>query len=140
MPERTENIMNDFYGLEKLIEDNGGIENFRCFTQMGKIEIVTPFGLCMVSGDKETWTECKIDESRYKVSDGYKITLRSIDPMFTYNHYYQSDFMSLMKSGWIIVKTSDKQTIQHIKWLEHLCGKAYVVHEADIVTEGEVEK
>ena len=27
--------MNDFYGLEKLIEDNGGIENFRCFTQMG---------------------------------------------------------------------------------------------------------
>lgn len=44
--------MNDFYGLEKLIEDNGGIENFRCFTQMGKIEIVTPFGLCMVSGDK----------------------------------------------------------------------------------------
>lgn len=34
--------MNDFYGLEKLIEDNGGIENFRCFTQMGKIEIVTP--------------------------------------------------------------------------------------------------
>lgn len=117
--------MNDFYGLEKLIEDNGGIENFRCFTQMGK---------------KETWTECKIDESRYKVSDGYKITLRSIDPMFTYDHYYQSDFMSLMKSGWIIVKTSDKQTIQHIKWLEHLCGKAYVVHEADIVTEGEVEK
>ena len=78
MPERTENIMNDFYGLEKLIEDNGGIENFRCFTQMGKIEIVTPFGLCMVSGDKETWTECKIDESRYKVSDGYKITVANV--------------------------------------------------------------
>lgn len=63
-----------------------------------------------------------------------------LNPMFTYDHYYQSDFISLMKNGLIIVKTNDKQTIQHIKWLEHLCGKAYVVHEADIVTEGELEK
>ena len=28
--------MNDFYGLEKLIEDNGGIENFRCFAEIEK--------------------------------------------------------------------------------------------------------
>lgn len=129
--------MDDFYGLEKLIKDNGGIENFRCFAKMGKIEMVTPFGFCMVSGDKETWTECKIDENRYKVADGYKVTLRSLNPMFTYDHYYQSDFMSMVKEGFIIVKTSDNQTIQHIKWMEHLCGKAYVVHEADIVIKKE---
>ena len=36
--------MNDFNGLEKLVEDNGGMENIRCITQMSKIEIVTPFG------------------------------------------------------------------------------------------------
>lgn len=57
--------MDDFWGVKNLIENNGGIENFRCFAKMGKIEMATPFGFCLVSGDKETWTECKIDESRY---------------------------------------------------------------------------
>lgn len=125
--------MNDFYGLEKLIAENGGIENFRCFAKMGKIEAVTPFGFCLVSGNRETWTECKIDESRYKVKDGYKITLRSLDPAFTYDHYYQCDFMSMVEGGFIIIKTSDNQTIKHISWLWPLCNNVCIRHEADII-------
>ena len=132
--------MNDFYGVEKFVSDNGGIENFRCFAKMSRIEMITPFGFCIASQDKETWTECKIDESRYKVADGYKITLRSLDPLFAYEHFYQSDFMSLVRNGLIMVKTSEGQKIEHIKWSECLCGKVYVIHEADIVTNGGIKK
>lgn len=32
------------------------------------------------------------------------------------------------------------ESYQRKSRLDYLCGKAYVVHEADIVTEGEVEK
>lgn len=131
--------MREFNNVEKLIAENGGIENFRCFARMGKIETVTPFGFCLVSGNKETWTECRIDESRYKVSEGYKITLRSLDPMFTYDHYYQCDFLSMINSGFIIIKTSSDQIIQHVSCLEHLCGNAFIRHEADIVTNKEGE-
>ena len=69
----------DFWGVLKFINNNGGIENFRCFTQLPKIDIRTPFGFCIV-GDKYTWVECKINESRHKVSDGYKISLEPHPP------------------------------------------------------------
>lgn len=118
--------------LEKLIAENGGIENFRCFAQMGKIEIATPFGFCLTS-DKCTWTECRIDESRYKISDEYKITLRSLDPAFTYEHYYQSDFMSLVECGLIIIKSSQNQKIEHVIWAEPFYNDICIIHEADIV-------
>lgn len=100
--------MEDFWGLNKMISENGGIENFRCFAQMGFIEEVIPcFGLAMISGDKQTWVECCIDESRYKIEDDYKITLKSLDPRAYKEDYYQSDFMSLVKSGHILVKHDD---------------------------------
>lgn len=124
----------DFYGVKKLIDENGGIEHFRCFVQMGIVEAAIPWmGISMVSGDKQSWTECFVDESRYKVEDGYKITLRSTDPHFSYEHYYQSDFMSLVKSGHIIVKTSDNMRIEHVTVAEPLCGCAIIRHEGDIV-------
>lgn len=108
-------------GSKKLVEENGGIANFRCFALMGKITTITPFGLCLVSGDNETWTECRIDEERYKVEDGYKITIRSNDPSFSYDHYYQHDFMEMVKAGFIIIKTNDSQHIEHVKWIERSC-------------------
>lgn len=69
--------------------------------------------------------------SDYK--DGYKITLRSLDPAFTYDHYYQCDFMSMVEDGFIIIKTSDNQTIKHISWLEPLCNNVCIRHDADII-------
>ena len=66
----------DFYGVSEFIKENGGVENFRCFAQMRRIEMVIPFmGISVVSDSNMTWMECKIDERHYKVEDGYKITL-----------------------------------------------------------------
>ena len=127
----TEN--KDFWGVSKFINQHGGIENFRCFAQLAPIDMHTPFGFCIV-GDNYTWVECKINESRYRVEDGYKISLEPIDrEHFTWEHYYQSDFMSLIKSGCIIPKTKEDQSVQHVVMAEHLCGCVYLIHEADIV-------
>lgn len=110
-----------------------GVENVRCFAQMERIEAILPWGMAMTSSNNKTWVECKIDEKRYKVADGYKLTLVSLDPNYTYDHYYQEDFESLVKSGHIIVKDNKDTYIKHVKWTETLCGNVCVVHEADIV-------
>jgi hypothetical protein len=112
-----------------------GIENVRFFAQMERIEAILPWGMAMTSSNNITWVECKIDESRYKVEEGYKLTLKSLDPNYTYNHYYQSDFESLVKEGCILVKDNEADHIQHITWAEPLCGNIYVVHEADVVSQ-----
>lgn len=127
----------DPWGLVQLVKDHGGVENFRCFALMGKITVITPFGFCLVSGNRETWTECKIDEDRYKVEDGYKITIRSLDPSFSYEHYYQHDFMQMMEAGFIVVKTNNSQHIEHVKWIDGDCCGIPIVHEADIVVNGD---
>jgi len=110
-----------------------GIENVRYFAQLEQIDFIIPqMGLAITSPNKSTWVECKIDESRYKVAEGYKITLVSLDSRYSYNHYYQSDFESLIKSGHIIIKDSDLTHIEHVKWAEP-CGNTLLIHEADIV-------
>jgi len=111
-----------------------GIENVRFFAQMEQIEAILPWGMAMVSSNNTTWVECKIDEDRYKVEEGYKLTLKSLDPRFTYNHYYQSDFESLVKEGCILIKDNEDAYIEHIKWSEPLFGNVCVIHEADVVT------
>ena len=127
------NETKDFWGVLKFINEHGGIENFRCFAQLPAINYRTPFGFCL-TGDKYTWVECKINESRYLVSDGYKISLEPLDSAhFTWEHYEQSDFKQLIKQGYIIPKTSDKQSVHHVVMAEHLCGCAYLIHEGDIV-------
>jgi hypothetical protein len=100
---------------------------------MEKIDFVLPWGVAITSGNKNTWVECKIDEDRYKVSEGYKITLISLDERFTYEHYYQSDFRGLIESGYILFKNKDSDHIEYIKWLEPLTETCSVVHEADVV-------
>jgi hypothetical protein len=45
---------------------------------------------------------CEITEDRYKVAEGYKITLRAIEPFteqFGEEHFYQSDLRSLIANG-----------------------------------------
>ena len=112
-----------------------GIENVRFFAQMEKIEAILPWGMAMTSANNTTWVECKIDESRYKVEEGYKLTLVSLNKYYTYNHYYQSDFESLVKEGCILIKVNDADRVKHIKWAESLCGNVCVIHEADVVTQ-----
>ena len=119
--------------LKKVIEDNGGIEKFRCFVQMDSVCAILPFGHALTSSNYRTWVECFIDESVYTIEEGYKITLRATDPMFSYEHYYQEDFLNDIRRGAIIIKENEKQHIEHIRWVEPLCGSANLIHEADII-------
>jgi hypothetical protein len=53
------------------------------------------------SEDEEFLVPCEIVEERYKVADGYKVTMRSIYEGFGQRHFYQSDMMSLIERGGI---------------------------------------
>lgn len=79
------------------------------------------------SDDPLMWFECKVDESQYKVDDSYKITLRAINGG-AYEHFYQSDFLSLMYDGFIIPKTSDDMHIEVVEFDEHIPNSIATLH------------
>lgn len=82
------------------------------------------------------WFECKIDESRYKVEDNYKITLRALNNE-AYEHYYQDDFLSLMEKGLIVKKTSNKLHAEYVSFIEPIPGTiAYIQHEGSVLVDG----
>lgn len=87
------------------------------------------------SSDREKWVECEIVEDRYKVSDGYKVTLRSIEFGYGQEHFYQSDFESLIKSGCILEKTSEKQHVELVHWYEKLTPTVNIEHSVYVVVE-----
>lgn len=110
-----------------------GIDNVRFFAQMNRIRFAFG-GLALCEFDNTTWVECKVNEDRYKVEEGYKITLVPLDGRFTSSHYYQTDFESLIRSGCIFVKDSEKDYVKHVKWAEP-CGSMLLIHEADMVVQ-----
>ena len=89
-----------------------------------------PFGIAFTSSsDEPVWFECAVDESRYKVDENYKITLRALNGG-AYEHYYQDDFLQLMYEGLIIPKTSEDMHIEYIQFDELIPGtSAYLHHE-----------
>ena len=80
------------------------------------------------------WAECEIVEDRYSVDDGYKVTLKPIDKNFASEDFYQEDFVSLMKSGHIIKKSSTTH-IEHIKFAEPVGCGLYIITEANLVAD-----
>lgn len=60
------------------------------------------------SDDEEVLVPAKICESRYKVSEGYKITLKSIYPRFGKESFYISDLTLLIKNGTVQIFNSMK--------------------------------
>ena len=89
--------------------------------------ILSYFGIISLkSGDSSTkrWVKCKVDESRYKIEDGYKVTLKALDESYGKEDYYQTDFESLLKSGLIIEDNGQKpvKIVQRIS----LGGNAYI--------------
>ena len=107
------------------------------FFETSKLEplALNLFGIGMKSSnDPQTWVEAKIVEDRYKVDEGYKVTLEALDPYYGRENYYQEDFISLIKSGNIIKKDKEHKTVKHITWSEPLCGSVVIRYEADIVT------
>lgn len=49
------------------------------------------------SADERVVKEAKVEQTRYKVSAGYKITLVPIDKDFAHESFYQMDFISLCR-------------------------------------------
>jgi len=49
------------------------------------------------SSDEAKVMEAKIVEDRYKVGNGYKITLKPIDKKYATSDFYQMDFISLCR-------------------------------------------
>lgn len=87
-----------------------GIEN--CFFILKFQPLNTVFGLIAYtsSGDPEIEMVAVIDEKRYKVSEGYKLTLKPIlYPQFAKESYYFSDLEHMIRDGQ--VKFCIKQTL-----------------------------
>ena len=90
-------------------------------------------GFFFADAGKDDWVECEIVEDRYKVDEGYKVTLKPLDDNHAYQHFYQEDFIYMLERGQIIEKTNDNMSIYHEKWLEELTPNALLVHEGDYV-------
>jgi hypothetical protein len=84
--------------LKKLAAEYG-VANLAFFIPMSRLQHVGIIpGFAFRSSDSPVQrTECRIDESRYTVADGYKITLAAVDPMFGKDSFYQSDLQSIME-------------------------------------------
>lgn len=106
-----------------------GIENVRFFVPMHPLEGIAEFVTFTSSTTPEYLIECKIDETRYKVKEGYKITLKAINPAFGWDHYYTCDLFSLIKSGHIFIKTSDKDHVEAFEY-EKPIGGGFVIRES----------
>lgn len=111
-----------------------GIDNVRFWTLMHPVNNI--LGVCFICGnDPEYWVECKVVEDKYKVEDSYKITLQSIDERFSREHYYQSDFESLINMGYIILKKSDNDHVERIANFEDIGSGLYIQTEGYVVVQ-----
>lgn len=73
-----------------------GVKNLVFYVPMQPLEYagIIPGIAFKCSGTPEEIVLCRVDESRYTVSDNYKITLRAEDKRFGREHYYISDLES----------------------------------------------
>lgn len=109
-------------------------KNKHCFVRMQPINIVPFIGWTYTtSSDTEKWVECEVVEDRYKLEDGYKVTLQSIENGYGREHFYQSDFESLINQGFILVKEGKSQHVELVKWYEPITPYVSVYHEAYVV-------
>lgn len=81
------------YGIDK---------NAHYFVKMNSMS-----GFYIANGNRSDWVECIIDESEYKVDDGYKVTFVPIDPQYASRSFYQSDIYDM-----IIKKISDDMKVR----------------------------
>jgi len=85
-----------------------GKDNIRFYVPMHPLEGCF-FIQYTSSNSPEYLVECYIDETRYKVDDDYKITLKACDERFGCKHYYICDLETHIKAGIIsIIKDGDE--------------------------------
>lgn len=100
MESRTITVSTDV-DIVKLVKEVG-VENLCFLVNMKPIRSVFGMFSYTSSGDPDILMICKIDESRYKVADNYKITLKSIEQikgLHGSEHFYISDLQSMIRSG-----------------------------------------
>lgn len=84
--------------LKNLVEEYGAA-NVRFFVPMHPLiyaDIIPGIAFTNCDGPGDV-VECVIDETRYTVSDGYKITLRAVNPVYGKKHFYQSDLETILR-------------------------------------------
>ncbi len=102
------------------------------FALMRPLEgIITPSFSIMytTNSSREKWVECVIVEERYKIDNGYKLELRSIEPGYGKRDYYIEDFLSALASGYIVKKEPDMQCVEE-GWDEPLTDNVHLHHSA----------
>lgn len=85
-----------------------GVNNMRFYASITTLDVETPIDpIANIIGERE-FVECQIDESLYKVKDWYKLTLTPVKESgkYGYEHYYITDFVSLINDG--LIKIKDK--------------------------------
>lgn len=88
---------------------NAGISNVMFLIPMRPIHTI--FFISYTSGeDKTILVPAVIDESRYKVKEGYKITLKSIYESFGSESFYQSDLKKIIEDGHVQMFVNVKLT------------------------------
>ena len=125
--------LEQYYDLRELVKDCGGIENFKFFGHLNKYDMITPFGFAL-SSYSDDWVECKIEDDNscgelYTLDHGYKVNIvPDHDNRYAGHKFYQSDLLSMLKSGTFILKTNKGDHIEERKCCEHLCGNVYIYH------------
>jgi hypothetical protein len=126
--------LDQYYDLRELVKDFGGVENFRFFGKLDKYDMITPFGFVFTSSS-DNWVECKIEDDNsfgelYTLKHGYKVNIvPDHDNEYVGRKFYQSDLLSMLKSGTFILKTSEGTHIEQRECYEHLCGNVYIHHQ-----------
>ena len=99
--------LEDYVYLKDLVADCGGIEKFRFFGHL----------------NSDDWVECKIEDDTsagdlYTLEHGYKVHIvPAYDNRYAGYRFYQSDLLSMIKSGCFILKTAEGQHIEKEKVL-----------------------
>ena len=80
------------------------------------------------------WVECIVDEKHYKLEDGYKVELRSIEEGYGREAFYLEDFLDLKIKGYIVEKVPGIHC-EEVEGREPIPGtNAYYNHSAYVLT------
>ena len=80
----------------------------------------------------ENWVECVIDETRYYVSDNYKVELKPLEPGYSNKVYYIFMLKSEIKAGSIVKKEPDMEPV-YTEWEEPLTSYINLHHSGYIL-------
>ena len=82
------------------------------------------------SSTREKWVECEIVEDRYRLQDGYKVELSSIEPGYGRASFYIDDFKTeLVRNTRVVKKEPDMECVEET-WLEPLTNNVNICHSA----------